>query len=247
MRSAEEVALVLSCHEAGLNQCEISRATGIPRETLRQWLHDGRTPAMVDRDSVACSEGECRRIDDADPEQYSYLLGLYLGDGCISTYRNGVFRLRISCCNKYPELMRLCADAMRSVLPNKICYVRRTGCTEVTACSNHWPCLFPQHGPGRKHERPIILADWQKAIIAEHPKQLLRGLIHSDGCRSYNWVGGRSYSRYMFTNASDDIRGIFCAVCDQLGIEWRRMNARNISVARRSSVEFMDTFIGPKT
>lgn len=27
----------------------------------------------------------------------------------------------------------------------------------------------------------------------------------------------------------------------------RRMNARNISVAKRSSVELMDTFIGPKT
>ena len=26
----------------------------------------------------------------------------------------------------------------------------------------HWPCLFPQHGPGRKHERPIVLEDWQR-------------------------------------------------------------------------------------
>ena len=26
----------------------------------------------------------------------------------------------------------------------------------------HWPCLFPQHGPGRKHERKIRLEAWQR-------------------------------------------------------------------------------------
>jgi hypothetical protein len=45
-------------------------------------------------------------------------------------------------------------------------------------------CLFPQHGPGRKHERPIVLAGWQQSITRRHPKQLIRGLIDSDGCRS---------------------------------------------------------------
>ncbi|MGH2786246.1 MAG: hypothetical protein ACRDJ1_13375 [Actinomycetota bacterium] len=43
------------------------------------------------------------------------------------------------------------------------------------------------------------------------------------------------------------IRWLFTDSCDQLGIEWRQMNARNISVARRDSVALMDTFIGPKT
>jgi hypothetical protein len=75
-------------------------------------------------------------------------------------------------------------------------------------------------------------------------------LIHSDGCRFLNRVtaGGRiyAYPRYNFTNASGDIRALFTDTCDLLGIEWRRMNARNISIARRASVSRLDGFVGPK-
>ncbi len=39
---------------------------------------------------------------------------------------------------------------------------------------------------------------------------------------------------------------IFTDACDAIGVEWRRMNARNISVARRASVAALDGFIGPK-
>jgi hypothetical protein len=49
-----------------------------------------------------------------------------------------------------------------------------------------------------------------------------------------------------FTNASADIRAVFCRACDSLGIEWRQMNARSISAARRASVEMLDSFVGPK-
>lgn len=75
-------------------------------------------------------------------------------------------------------------------------------------------------------------------------------MLHSDGCRFTNTVrvAGRRYAypRYSFSNASEDIRAIFCAACDRLGIRWRRMNARNISVARRASVARLDEFVGPK-
>ena len=50
------------------------------------------------------------------------------------------------------------------------------------------PCLFPQHGPGRKHERPIGLAGWQQEIVAAYPWDFLRGLLHSDGARVNNWA-----------------------------------------------------------
>jgi hypothetical protein len=39
---------------------------------------------------------------------------------------------------------------------------------------------------------------------------------------------------------------IKCDACDQLAIEWRVMNATDISVARHESVAIMDEFIGPK-
>jgi hypothetical protein len=105
--------------------------------------------------------------------------------------------------------------------------------------------VFPQHGPGRKHKRLIELADWQARITATFPRQLLRGLIHSDGCRTINRfktklpsgrVAAYEYPRYFFSNLSEDIRRIFCEHCELLGIRWTQSNPRNISVSHRDSV-----------
>jgi hypothetical protein len=124
----------------------------------------------------------------------------------------------------------------------------------VKVYSRHLPCLFPQHGPGRKHERRIVLEPWQRAVVDAHPGELVRGLIHSDGSRVTNWttrlVGGErkryEYPRYFFTNASDDIRRIYTDTLDTLGVEWKQTNPRNVSVARRASVALMDRHVGPK-
>jgi acyl dehydratase len=96
----------------------------------------------------------------------------------------------------------------------------------------------------------MVLRSWQQELVARSPELFLRGLIHSDGCRFTNPVrhGEKlyTYPRYNFTNASADIRKLFCDTCDLLAIEWRVMNARNVSVARRESVARLDEFIGPK-
>ena len=119
-----------------------------------------------------------------------------------------------------------------------------------------WPWILPQHGPGRKHNRPIILAPWQREIVDAHPRPFLRGLIHSDGCRTINRfktnlpsgrVAEYEYPRYFFSNRSADIRGLFCEYCERLGIRWTQSNPRNISVAHRDSVAALDAFVGPKT
>jgi hypothetical protein len=49
---------------------------------------------------------------------YTYLLGLYLGDGSIAAYPRDVFRLRIVCADAYPGLIRQCEVAMAEVRPN---------------------------------------------------------------------------------------------------------------------------------
>jgi hypothetical protein len=71
-----------------------------------------------------------------------------------------------------------------------------------------WPCLFPQHGPGRKHERPIALTALAAGDGRRSPVTLIRGLSHSDGCRALNRevVGGRAYSypRYFFSKEYAD-------------------------------------------
>jgi hypothetical protein len=162
-------------------------------------------------------------------------------------------------CDAYPNMMAECAQAIRSVMPPNVVSAyptRGMGCTEVVSHSKHWPCLIPQLGAGMKHLRSISLEPWQERIALDRfPRQLLRGLIHSDGCRTINKVKGRNkdqpkeyrYPRYFFSNESTDIRGIFGDACDRLGIEWRPNRPNMISVPRRDSVATLDSFIGPKS
>jgi Protein of unknown function (DUF1622) len=49
-------------------------------------------------------------------------------------------------------------SALEGVMPSSsVCTVPGTGCSEIKSYSTHWPCLFPQHGPGDKHTRPIVV------------------------------------------------------------------------------------------
>jgi hypothetical protein len=250
VRSIEEKILVGSLLDEGLNDCEISRRTGIPRATVRDWR---RKPARkIARRPIGCPAcGHAEHDPEALPAaDYAYLLGLYLGDGCISPHRRGVFHLRVTLDVRYPLIIEECRQAVAAVIGKRPGLTSQVGCVAVSSWSKQWPCLFPQHGPGRKHERKIALVDWQQRIVDEHPRALLRGLIHSDGWRGTNRVTVRgkqyAYPRYQFCNVSEDIKRIFCDACDALGIEWRRMNAKNISVARRASVARLDEFVGPK-
>ncbi len=136
--------------------------------------------------------------------------------------------------------------------------MRSKGAHNIKVYFKHLGCLFPQHGPGKKHERPIVLEPRQQEIVDAHPWEFVRGLIHSDGCRITNWttrlVGGErkryEYPRYFFTNVSDDIRQLFTDTLDKPGVDWthctRHGNPYNISVAKKASVALMDAHVGPK-
>ena len=182
-----------------------------------------------------------------DEPAYVYLLGLYLGDGCLSGHPRDVYRLRISLDAKYPNIVSECARAMAAVSRRRVGRVHARGCIVVNAWWKHWLCLFPQHGPRRKHERVIELLPWQREIARSHPGRLLRGLIHSDGCRILNRVNGTDYPRYHFSNMSSDIRQIFCNACEDYGIRWTTCREELLSVARRRDVARLDMVVGPKT
>ena len=183
---------------------------------------------------------------------YVYLLGLYLGDGVVSRSPRDVWKLRIFQDIRYPGLIDACAAAMAEVSTNKSGMIRRGGCQEVYCFWKHWPCVFPQVGPGEKHLRKIELEAWQESLVDRHPRELVKGLIHSDGCRITNRVkspAGKiyAYPRYFFSNRSKDIQGIFVRACESIGVESRPDGPYNISVARRRSVAILDEFIGPKS
>jgi hypothetical protein len=235
--------------EWGLNDCQIGRLMGISRGTIRDW----RTGKVRPWNGAGGYVGidDCPRCHGValDAAWYAYLLGLYLGDGCLAEHARGVFRLRIVLDERYLGIISECATAIGSVRPlkrDRITFTQNLGCIEVSAFWKHWPCLFPQHGRGPKHKRPIKLRAWQQQIVHQYPDRLLRGLIHSDGWRGDNIVKGNPYPRYQFTNASSDIRKIFCDACDLFGVRWRRMNVRNISIARAADVAKLDCVVGRK-
>lgn len=128
-----------------------------------------------------------------------------------------------------------------------------SNCYSVSAYSKSWPRLFPQHGPGMKHTRPIYLARWQQALAERWPEQLLKGMIQSDGCRFINTGrGGWRQPRYVFSNVSTDVTSIFCSACDCLGLRWTDAFPKSetaavaIYVSRKEDVARLDEFVGPK-
>ncbi|MDN0194859.1 helix-turn-helix domain-containing protein [Streptomyces sp. S.PNR 29] len=249
----------LTLLRGGAKNADVARRLNVPLGTVGYWKHVDRAKRgeCPGRHDPECPRCHGRKLDEP---AYAYLLGLYLGDGHISHYsQHRVPNLMISCTESWPGLMDDCEDAMRAVFPqNSVCRVRKTGCRNVKVYSKHLHCLFPQHGPGKKHERAIVLEPWQQELVDAHPWGFIRGLIHSDGCRITNWttrlVGGErkryEYPRYFFTNKSDDIRRLFTGALDKVGVEWttlaRGADPFNISIARKASVALMDLHVGPK-
>ncbi|GHJ44888.1 hypothetical protein Cs7R123_22300 [Catellatospora sp. TT07R-123] len=227
----------------------IALALNIPYQTVANWCH--RKVA----DERRFTEARCPRClqPPSTPgagEQYAYLLGSYLGDGHL-VLRAKVPVLRVYCADAYPAIMDAVGGAMLAVLANSVQRISGKNCTTVQSYSKHWPCLFPQAGPGRKHERPIVLEPWQEEVVAAHPGAFVRGLFHSDGCRTTNRVtkAGRvyEYPRYLLANESADILALCGAALDRLGIAWRPNRRNSLSVARRDAVAHLDLHVGPKS
>ncbi|MFE9437673.1 helix-turn-helix domain-containing protein [Streptomyces sp. NPDC006602] len=255
--STRKRALALVSQGRSLNS--VSKETGISRAAIRSWQVRIEPLPRMQVQASPCIRCQCAPEPPENAAAYSYLLGLYLGDGCISAHPRTGHYLRIACADTWPGLMDACEAAMRAVNPTGNAYrVQAQGYVSVVSYSQHWPCLFPQHGPGKKHERAINLAPWQQHIVDAYPWEFIRGLIHSDGCRITNWttrlVAGErkryEYPRYFFTNVSADIRQLCTDTLDKLGVEWTRCTRNgipfNISIARKASVAQMDAHVGPK-
>jgi hypothetical protein len=242
--------------EAGLNDCEIARILGVPRPTVRDW----RRPPYASRRP---SRGVCprcwrpTRTVRADAEDYAEILGLYLGDGCISE-GSRTSRLRIALDAKYPLIIEEAKGLLERMLPeNRVGLVRAPGGTMyfVSVYSQHLVCLFPQHGPGPKHKRPIVLEEWQTRTLEASPFAFLRGCIRSDGCVFVNRTDIHrtrpyEYLSYQFSNMSHDIVELFLGACDRVGVATRVNQSRRglwtVRINRRESVARLREHVGLK-
>jgi hypothetical protein len=225
---------------AGPSDRDVAVRTGLPRTTVRDLRRAPAAPLCP-----RCwtpTRPTCWTSDD-----YAFLLGLYLGDGCLSDGARS-YRLRISLDARHPGVI---ADARavleRSFPANRVGAVRAdAGSTLVLSVYHrHLPCLLPQHGPGLKHRRRIALEPWQEAVVIASPFDFLRGCIWSDGCTFVNRTGRYAYLTVDFCNRSDDIRAIFRLACHAAELDYRE-NGDRVRINRRASVERLVARIGTK-
>ena len=197
-------------------------------------------------------------IKPADRLSYAYLFGAYLGDGYVADTGRS-FQLVITLDATYPDIIEECRGRDRAQ-PARVTTTRHPHAPwPARSASRRAPSTGPTSSrrwvPGRKHERPIVLAPGSARSSSRHPWPFVRGLIHSDGCRTVNRFKTRlpsgrvaeyAYPRYFFSNLSADIRGLFCESCERLGLRWTQSNHRNISISHRASVALLDENVGPK-
>ena len=255
VRPLATVESALRASDAGVPDAENARVHGVAVKTIRRWRREYQRRGRP-RDQVRLAP-PCPRCDGADLDEgaYAELLGWYLGDGHISLGRRDVYNLHVFEDKRYVVDIARVQQLMQAVKPGGRPHLRDVpGAVVITVSWKHWPCLFPQHGPGRKHERAIVLERWQRDIVEVHPAPFLRGLFHSDGCRVRNWatrtVAGETrrhdYPRWQLSNRSDDIHDLCTWALDVAGIAWRRSGRWTTSVSRREAVAELDRLIGPK-
>jgi hypothetical protein len=231
----------------GVDHCEIARRLGIPRTTVRDW----RKPRYVAKRGADATCPRCgkraRRIE-LSPGDYAELLGLYLGDGHIVRLAR-TQRLRVFLDSRHRNVVDETEALLQRCFPiNPVRRVLFHDGAEVVldVYSSHLVCLFPQHGAGKKHERPIVMREWQAALVREAPWAFLKGCIRSDGCALVNRTGRYEYLSYEFANRSSDILDLFERTCLELGLRPRRY-ARSIRLNRREDVARMVAHVGVKS
>jgi hypothetical protein len=237
----------------GLSDYAIARRTGVKRGTVRNWRIAAAPPAAIPRRRLA------RSWSISDEAVCSYLLGIYLGDGTVCALGSSTPWLQVVNDRAYPDISQEIMAAMENTFRGAPARTFPSSVGESDVLVIRHPAVlraFPQHGPGRKHLRTIELVDWQRELTHRHPGALVRGLIHSDGCRTENRFktklpSGRiaeyHYTRYFFSNHSADIHAIFSEHCDLLGVRVTQSNPRNLSISHRASVTILESLVGPKT
>lgn len=239
-RPLQERLEVIRLRRAGHSGKGIARLSGIPRSTVRDWIRDSAGVAQTaEAADLKSAQWGFESLHQHQHPAYVYLLGLYLGDGCISRMRR-TYVLRIFLNESQPHVIAEAAGAISELVPRRVGLGRIGRCVIVRTYWGNWPAMLPQHGRGRKHLRRIVLEPWQEKLVASHPGQFLRGFIHSDGCRHRRVVRGKNYPAYGFSNRSTDILNLFAWTCRLLGIRHTRPSPIAISIARRHDVARLD-------
>jgi hypothetical protein len=215
---------------------------------VRDWRRPTCVPRERRRASAACPFCATRAprlaLGDSD---YAELLGLYLGDGHV-TFMARTQRLRIALDAAHPRIVADTEALLHRVFPeNRVGRVLadRGHTVVLQGYNSHLSCLFPQAGPGKKHDRRLRFEEWQRTRIASAPWCFLRGCIRSDGCVFINRTGRYEYPSYGFYNLSPEILAPFVETCRSLGLR-PCLYARAVRLNRRGDVARLLERVGRK-
>ncbi|MCK9428553.1 MAG: LAGLIDADG family homing endonuclease [Candidatus Omnitrophica bacterium] len=243
----------------GSSISEISRKICASRSAIKEWVTQSKryTPKNIFY-NITTFESFTNNMAKFEEyrKSYYYLLGQYLGDGCISLMKNKrTYELRIMCADSHPMIIEEVKKSLNIVFPyNKIQDVKRPGCRSIGIYCSALPQIFPHTGKGKKHNRIIKLIDWQLNYLESNKIYLLKGLFHSDG--SYYYSKATNNYHYNFTNCSLDIHNIFQNCLESLNIRYT-FNKRKCKkilpndiyltiIYRKSEVDKLFELIGPK-
>lgn len=134
---AEHRAAVRELLTLGYSDREVAQISGVASTTVGRWRRSWPLISI--------------RWRPAHDHSYAYLLGMYLGDGCLHVMGRGHVLLQISLDSSYPSVIDDCRTAMVLCMPDtRPGLVRRSGknVTVVQGCNKRWLDAFPQHGRG---------------------------------------------------------------------------------------------------
>lgn len=268
MRTFEEYRKILYLFESGNNKATISKITNIPYWTIRdcivrfknlQTLNQIINKQNYDRlNFLERIKYPANKSDFVLRQAYAYILGIYLGDGCITLQdeKKKIYRLRITCDAKYPNIINQISDSLKLIMPaNKIGFIKRyyqghLSCIDISCYSKLWSDIFSFYRVGRKHTYSIELENWHKEVIKSCTKDFWIGLYQSDGSRFYNKQSKQI--EYNFTQKSTDITNLFCWACDILnigyGAYWCPSRAAyTVSIVKSMDVANIEKFAKPKS
>ena len=241
MRTSQERQKVLEYYGDGLNQTEIFKLTNIPRRTIGDWINN---PNLIKK---KFDDPKQYVLENGIENEYSYILGLYLGDGYINQMPR-TWKLRFFLNGKYEELNNFAVNQLKRIFPENVINPYRHPKHDMITIYVHSkkiPLLFPQMGEGMKHTRKIKLMKWQEEIII--PRFFIMGLFHSDGSYYIRNQNDIKYPSYDFRNESDDLHNLFKKYCEILGISCTfSTKPKNTHIYKRDDVNMMLEIIGTK-
>lgn len=214
---------------------QIARELGVHYSTISYWVKNNFTSGS--RNDVKNFSDILDICKNCAPH-YVYILGCYLGDGCINKLQR-TQKLRIFSGSAHPSIID---DQIRSLNilfnQNKVNSIKHTSSNMYTIIvhNNSLDQYFPQHGQGKKHDRNILLTDWQTELVEEHTDCFIKGLIDTDGClfNASNRIkkdGSKTdLPSYQFTNKSMDIINLYTSSLDRLGIHYTKVHKKSGAV-----------------